>query len=209
VQRVRRVAKVVNPQVNLSVQYVAANDEEKGQWQVLVDGKEIGYYPDGIFQPNGLHPKRAAWWGEVGTVQSCSKLLDGSSCTAMGNGKLGSDPAAVGFSNMAVVGGSVQPKQMHVTNRELYSSDQYGTGAKGDVRFDGDSFHYGGPGYCQAKPHGVRAEPAEQHRGDGGLALTAVVRRTAVERIVLLERHGSCWPRDRHEKWLRASWELD
>src|SRR2546423_2481859 len=100
-QRAKRIATIAHSPVELKIQYAeAATGETYGQWQVLVGGKQIGSYSDSIFRPDGFHPERTAWWGEVETIASCSSFPDGASCTSMGNGKLGTDPSALEFSNL-------------------------------------------------------------------------------------------------------------
>jgi hypothetical protein len=153
--------------IELAIRYSV---DQGGQWQVFVGGHMIGHYPDkSTWRPNGFHPKRAAWWGEVGShrsqspYSSCGSLSgskDGNeSCTDMGNGTPGvQGGAAAGFSNMKTetkVGFVNASRQIYVADPVLYNSDKYEGKTGGAEGFSGDSFHYGGHGRCAGANQGA------------------------------------------------------
>jgi hypothetical protein len=152
-QNMYTAAKIMTTRVNLAVRYVPPSAAESdGRWEVLVDGRPVGYYPDKeTFGPSGLQPDRAAWWGEVTSTGKCASTGEAATCTGMGNGKPGTEEGAARFTNLVVEGDTNHSsRQMYVTKPALYSSDEYSE-SDASHALDGNSFGYGGPGFCQSK----------------------------------------------------------
>jgi hypothetical protein len=103
-----------------------------GNWQVQVNGAEIGYFPGSLWGGAFNQGQQITAFGEVAMDST-----DVPSCTQMGNGQFGTSPTSSWMGNFQLVGASV-PSSLTVTSRDPAFYDQGSVTATG--------FHLGGPG---------------------------------------------------------------
>jgi hypothetical protein len=107
-----------------------------GGWQVLLDGKVCGQFPNSLWHNEFTHGELITWLGavEVGTSSLCAQ---------MGNGKFASSPAAAEFAHIEIVrpdGATEPPARLSTTSTQasLYSGRT----------INRTTFRFGGPGAC-------------------------------------------------------------
>ncbi|GAB3976430.1 hypothetical protein GCM10029978_063290 [Actinoallomurus acanthiterrae] len=115
---------VPNTSARLAIRYFSGN------WWLSYNGGWIGYFPGSLWNNAYTQASEVEAFGEVSSTTTPT-------CTDMGNGRSGSDPASSWFSGFQLFGSTASPNWT-VTQT---SPSQYTYG-----NATGTSFHLGGPG---------------------------------------------------------------
>jgi hypothetical protein len=103
-----------------------------GDWQVLVNGAEVGYFPGSLWSGTFTQGQLVSVFGEVAMDSS-----DVPSCTQMGNGQFGTSSTSSWFSGYQLQGASSSP-DLSIASTSPGNYDQGSVTATG--------YHLGGPG---------------------------------------------------------------
>ncbi|HEV2373040.1 MAG TPA: neprosin family prolyl endopeptidase [Streptosporangiaceae bacterium] len=102
-----------------------------GQWRVMDNGTEVGYFPDSLWRGSYNQAGLTQWFGEVAAGETPP-------CSQMGDGQFASAPSAASIKNITLVHGPAVSISLLVTNPAYYSVQQTSS----------TSIRFGGPGGC-------------------------------------------------------------
>ena len=102
-----------------------------GQWRVMDNGTEVGYFPDSLWSGSYKQAGLTQWFGEVAAGETPP-------CSQMGNGQFASAPSAASIRNLTLVHGPAVAISLLVTNPADYSV----------LQTSSTSIRFGGPGGC-------------------------------------------------------------
>lgn len=116
----------VGSSINFGLQFIGGN------WEVLINGSEIGYFPESEWNGTFTQGQLVTAFGEVALDSD-----DAPSCTQMGNGQFGTSSTSSWLSNYQLQAGSASPS-LTVTSTTPANYNQGLVTATG--------YHLGGPG---------------------------------------------------------------